>query len=273
MYLEILMHMGLSVIFVGWDSGFQITIIGMTLVMFYAEYLCKTLIRGNPHAMLLSIIGGCVYLGSLVYTNIFPPQYTLPENITFLLNIMWGVSVFGTEITCLQFFVYMTTKSEAVLADQAPTDKLTGLYNRRGYDRIAKSIDISHTVMLLADGDKFKEVNDNFGHETGDAVLKRIANALKEHFRSHDYVCRIGGDEFAVLIEADNCDIEDMIRHKIELINNRLMNVAEGEATVSISVGVAFGTENDNIDDLFNKADRALYSVKRSGGCGVAFSS
>ena len=91
-------------------------------------------------------------------------------------------------------------KSIESLNYKASHDELTGVYNRAGYDLIRSSLDMKTTAMLLFDADVFKSVNDHFGHETGDRVLQRIATALKSNFRSDDYVCRIGGDEFVVFM-------------------------------------------------------------------------
>ncbi|MBP5618761.1 MAG: GGDEF domain-containing protein [Clostridia bacterium] len=91
-------------------------------------------------------------------------------------------------------------KSIDSLNYKASHDGLTGVYNRAGYDLLMSSIGLSTTYLLIIDVDHFKQVNDTCGHKIGDEALQRVAGLLKQFFRADDYVCRIGGDEFVVLM-------------------------------------------------------------------------
>ena len=93
-------------------------------------------------------------------------------------------------------------RSLANLNFKASHDELTGAYNRSGYELLLSSIDLGSTTMMLFDVDNFKTINDTYGHEVGDKVLTRLVQVLKKNFRFDDYICRIGGDEFVVFIEA-----------------------------------------------------------------------
>ena len=81
---------------------------------------------------------------------------------------------------------------------EASHDSLTGVYNRAGYDVVKQSLDLKSTAVLIIDADNFKKINDMYGHLVGDQVLKKIEDALRAAFRSEDYICRVGGDEFWV---------------------------------------------------------------------------
>ena len=164
-------------------------------------------------------------------------------------------------------------KKTLELAHEASHDKLTGLYNRVGYDNLLKDTDMTTSALLLIDVDKFKDVNDTYGHDVGDRVLANIAHVLRESFRSVDYVCRIGGDEFAAIMIHTGPRFTDLIRGKIEHINERLGRPEEdGMPPVSVSVGVAFGSGNrGGVDEVIKNADKALYQVKENGRRGVAF--
>ena len=100
------------------------------------------------------------------------------------------------------------------LSFKASHDELTGVYNRAGFDLIRQSVNLETTAFLLFDADKFKNVNDSYGHETGDRILQKLASALKQNFRSDDYVCRIGGDEFLVVMVHVNRNIRRLIEKK-----------------------------------------------------------
>ena len=164
-------------------------------------------------------------------------------------------------------------KKTMELAYEASHDRLTGLYNRMGYDNLLGSADIESTALLLIDVDKFKAVNDTYGHDMGDRVLANIARVLRESFRSVDSVCRIGGDEFATIMARTGPQFTELIRGKVEHINERLQHPEDAELPpISVSVGVAFGSEaHDGPEDMVRDADKALYEVKERGRCGVAF--
>ncbi len=162
--------------------------------------------------------------------------------------------------------------NEAMLRHKAEHDPLTGVINRGGFDQMSQLLKVQKSPMalLLIDVDKFKQVNDNYGHEMGDQVLKKVAGLLRDSFRSNDYVARIGGDEFAVIMVEGTPEQEDLIRGKIGHINRILTNPEDGCPEVSLSVGVAFSKEGFT-DDLYRNSDSALYQVKEHGRCGCDF--
>ncbi len=155
------------------------------------------------------------------------------------------------------------------LAFQATHDELTGAYNRSGYEFLMHNLDLTSAALLVIDVDKFKSINDTYGHETGDRALIKTAETLRGSFRSQDYVCRIGGDEFTVIMVHVNPNSGPMILDKIHRINEKLqMPGEEGEPAITVSCGVAFGQHIEDENHLFRVADEALYAVKHSGGCG-----
>ncbi|MEE3397642.1 MAG: GGDEF domain-containing protein, partial [Succiniclasticum sp.] len=111
---------------------------------------------------------------------------------------------------------------------KASHDELTGAYNRAGYELLLSGVDLKSTYMILFDVDHFKSVNDTCGHETGDKVLRKLVSVLKRNFRSDDYVCRIGGDEFVVFMGHASEMQQHLIKAKIENINEELGNPEDG---------------------------------------------
>ena len=156
-------------------------------------------------------------------------------------------------------------KSLERLNFKASHDELTGAYNRSGYQLLLSSIDLSSTYMLLFDVDTFKSINDTYGHETGDKMLKKLVQVLKNNFRSDDYVCRIGGDEFVVFMVHASEMQQDLIVQKIEEINKELEDTGDGLPPASISVGIVHGTDASDSENLFEKTDAAMYKAKQSG--------
>ena len=164
-----------------------------------------------------------------------------------------------------------TRKEQETLSYEASHDALTGLSNRAMYERVRVSCDPAATTMILVDIDHFKEVNDTYGHETGDQLLKRVAKVLRSSFRSEDYVCRIGGDEFAVLMMNSDSSLKDLVRRKIETAQDQLRDPQGSVPGVTLSVGVAFPDREAPSEDIFQDADAALYRVKNAGRNGLAF--
>ncbi len=155
--------------------------------------------------------------------------------------------------------------SLAHLSFKASHDELTGAYNRAGYDLLLSCIDLDSTYMMLFDVDNFKSINDTYGHEVGDKVLVKLVQVMKNNFRSDDYVCRIGGDEFVVFMVHSTDNQQELIASKIEAINKELAATDEGLPPISISVGITHGTEASDAESLFEKTDAAMYHAKQSG--------
>lgn len=164
-------------------------------------------------------------------------------------------------------------ETEKLIRHQAEHDALTDLLNRGSFEKILniyESEKENHFAMILVDVDIFKSVNDTYGHAVGDIILKNVANLLKTAFRTIDYVCRIGGDEFAIIMVEMTSDLKYTIEDKIAEVNKALSQPEEGIPVVSLSVGVAFSDRENPGESIFKDADKALYDVKEHGrnGCG-----
>ena len=118
---------------------------------------------------------------------------------------------------------------------------------------------------MLVDVDNFKTFNDTYGHEMGDAILVEVVATLHAYFRPSDYICRIGGDEFAVIMSSVGTGTSAAIEHKLDQIATFLRDTTNGLPKATISVGVAFGRPGIKDDELFQEADGALYEAKRLG--------
>lgn len=160
----------------------------------------------------------------------------------------------------------------------AVTDPLTGLPNRRhALERLDQlwSESQRHGQLLaciMLDADGFKQVNDRWGHEAGDIVLRELAHTLKAFSREEDVVCRLGGDEFLILCPHTGLNgALAQAEHMLERVNALCVKVGEGEWEGRLSLGVAERQANfTRPDDLINAADQGLYLAKRRGRNQVA---
>lgn len=162
---------------------------------------------------------------------------------------------------------------QRLIKHQAEHDPLTDLLNRGSYDRILNLYQSENRdfALILVDVDTFKSVNDNNGHAVGDDILKKVARLLTVTFRNIDYICRIGGDEFAIIMVEMTSDLDYTITEKITEINHRLSNPNDGLPPVSLSVGVAFTDRKNPGKSQFTDADSALYYTKEHGKHGCTF--
>ncbi|WP_011581079.1 MULTISPECIES: GGDEF domain-containing protein [Chelativorans] len=152
------------------------------------------------------------------------------------------------------------------------TDSLTGTYNRRYFDdalaeyllefgRIHKPVGL-----IILDLDHFKQVNDAYGHDIGDEVLRRVARCLQELTRHDDVVARLGGEEFAIL--APNMDEQGLAKlgeRARQAISALAVNAGNIRLRISTSVGLAVWDGNESVEEFYRRADRMLYQAKRMG--------
>lgn len=162
-------------------------------------------------------------------------------------------------------------KNRDHLLYQAEHDALTGLFNRRAFENLWQAKKTERIGLMLIDVDNFKRINDGHGHEVGDRVLKRVAELLEQNFRPTDYPCRIGGDEFSVIITDITPSVKDVLLRKISRVDAGLAAAGEEMPVVTLSVGVAFSEQLREGENLYTLADSALYRVKENGRNGCAF--
>ena len=192
----------------------------------------------------------------------FATDYAIALNacfIIFVILLVWRI-----------FAIH--AKEHRELVHSAQVDALTGVYNKEHTQTAIddflnkRQTDTLHAFLIL-DIDKFKQVNDTYGHAAGDQILQHVGQFLKNEFRDDDIIGRIGGDEFIVLMknvasrEAALKRVQDMVTH----IRALKQPAIEGNS-ITFSVGVAFCPENgSHFDELYRNADKALYQTKRNG--------
>ena len=153
----------------------------------------------------------------------------------------------------------------------AKYDALTGLYSRNEIVKICErelSRNDVYNSLIVIDIDKFKSINDTFGHIEGDFIIKIMAEIMKKNSRKTDYVGRYGGDEFIVFLSDTKKELAYIMANRIRnAVNDSCIELKNGNSlNVSISMGVYTFNENEKLDEGFKKADEALYIAKNKGG-------
>lgn len=185
--------------------------------------------------------------------------------IKTLIFILTGVGLVGLNIIILSTVIAVYHRKKSII------DTLTGLYNRTFLEDIKYYLDISGYIFTLIDVDFFKKINDTYGHDVGDKVLKEIANLMKNTLRREDFIIRYGGEEFLILIKKSrnqtNKEVINAVERLRQTIENHRIYISKSDyLIVTISTGINLSTDKmKDIDDAIKKADIALYRAKSKG--------
>jgi diguanylate cyclase (GGDEF)-like protein len=201
----------------------------------------------------------------------------LDGNLSKAQAIMYAVYSSAYALIIVGFLASILSEYQHHLIQLATEDPLTRLLNRRGLtDALAVSLasasrDELATSAIMVDIDHFKNVNDNFGHETGDQVVKQIADTLTRMARGSDVIARIGGEEFLLVLPNTQLNSARVLAERIRAsIDEHPMQVHRQTIHITVSLGVACAQGAVNLDELSEAADRAMYLAKRGGRNRVA---
>ena len=208
--------------------------------------------------------------------RLHPPSQSLLDRSTAII-----ISLIALLVTVLtSFWIYTLYRSkerlrisEAKIRQQANFDSLTGLYNRhKFYEILNDEIDNARDdnmrfALLFLDLDEFKDVNDTLGHGVGDALLRRVANRLRNRVRSHDVVARLGGDEFTIIIHnvKKTSDLASIANNICDAISSEF-RIQGHSINVSTSVGITqYPDDASSSEEMLINADQAMYASKEGG--------
>jgi len=183
----------------------------------------------------------------------------------------------GTEVGLVaKFFNYLLEilqkeqirlkQSNIILKKNSQMDQLTQISNRRGLLDSLENINPfeANLAIIIVDIDKFKSINDTYGHNVGDSVLVELSQILKMQIRENDMVARWGGEEFVIVVYTNNVNIAQSIAEKLRLAIEKFHFTTVKKLTASFGVSMA-KNEEETFDDIFEKSDKALYQAKELG--------
>lgn len=268
--LEIVLHGLIAVYLIGWQSGFHFYIMLIVPIALVSGGINK---RDDLLVRWFGGVGaGLLYLFMDATMRDWVPVNPLPMSV---LNGLRTFNLAGTFVILgLLALVYrqLISQAESVLRHQACTDPLTQLQNRRSvldvishevaaFQRQGRSL-----VVIIADVDHFKMINDKHGHLAGDGVLQSVAKVLQGGVRSMDHVARWGGEEFLVVLPSTDMDEARMVAERLRAcVAAQVCHSAKGPIPVTMTLGVADLHEGESVEQLISRADLALYQGKQSG--------
>jgi diguanylate cyclase len=189
---------------------------------------------------------------------------TMLSALTNQLELLWRLRL-DRRTMLRQAIRRVELEAAQARADRAAaSDALTGLGNRRAFDRLMGDLRGGGALVLI-DVDHFKGINDTFSHGVGDRVLGEIAGVLRDHCRQDEVAVRFGGDEFAMLLKAGPADAARVAERIREVVVGYDWNVIASGLRVTLSMGLATFTDGTSGHELFDRADRHLYTAKRNG--------
>ena len=261
----------------GRNIGSQQFIVIMVIVGFFCSYV--SLKYKVMHTLSLLLVS----VGLYVFGLIMQPLDTVPPNAELVMQILTSLGTYSmVGVIC---FIYgnenQAQEKKLVtyniqLENEANTDALTGLVNRRRIrdiiEKIYKSNDPLGYSVAMCDIDFFKKVNDNYGHDVGDEVLKRVAQTLSGACDEGVSVSRWGGEEFLVVFDKMNGDeafvyLQDML-NRVRALE---FNIADRSFRVTMTMGLAEFDFKSDVDTMIKQADEKMYHGKENGRNQIVF--
>ena len=245
------------------------------MVMLFAAFQLR--LDGFLFIAIIAILGygTVIFLLSFNHPNIIDLKIEIIQWLVFAFTLV-GFSLVGSDLSALRRMLRSRNVELKAALDKvnemAITDELTGIFNRRHimdvlkYQKSMADRGDYIFVVCYADLDHFKQVNDRFGHSTGDIVLQKFAVLTKDVIREVDYIARFGGEEFLLILVKTSLPeavvVSDRIRKSIRKFS---FGDLSPDLHMTVSIGVAEYQSGERIEDLLDRADAALYRAKESG--------
>lgn len=274
-YTEIMVHATLCSLLMGWGTGFHLYSIAVLPVAAYLLFLTAPI---KKFAITLAVMTGVVALlmgGCMAYLGFFESFRQLEESEILLIAY---INAFFTGATILMFTLLFVLEVATMLGKLndankrleyiATHDALTGLYNRHSLKKLWHELEQSEEpfCIVMGDIDDFKKVNDTYGHDCGDTVLKSVAEVISGNIGEKDTACRWGGEEMLIVMWGD----KERCFNAVSAIKDKInaLNITSDNKQVEVSMTFGFVNrmeERSGIEALISVADSRLYIGKRSG--------
>ncbi|PMV22684.1 MULTISPECIES: GGDEF domain-containing protein [unclassified Pseudomonas] len=261
MSVEIILHALLATWVLGWDSNFYFYLYCLIPIIAFS-FQDALLPRLVLYLAILAVSVGGFALRRYLGINSGVALYWLE-----LFGIVNVLAALGVLLHCTALSVRFTRSMQAKLFQTANRDSLTNLYTRRRvmHEVLQLAASGSSTIILL-DIDHFKQINDRLGHERGDWILQRVAQAINSNVRATDVASRWGGEEFLVLMPSTPVQASKAVAERILLrIREWVGQLDDAPLTVTATLAVSGIRPGESFESALNRADQALYQGKHQG--------
>jgi diguanylate cyclase (GGDEF)-like protein len=265
---KLLIETCVMIVFITWVVLHSGNIHSPLLNLYLLPIIASALIFGK----LVTAIEVAAIIGCFMFFAYEPGSKTLPS------LRYWGeILAISMPVILVAYITTMLTADIRYAVEKikqvSDTDELTGLYNMRAFSAMLQrsfkqAVRYGHTfAVVMIDSDHLKQVNDAHGHEAGNRLLQHMVRCIREQLRGSDVMARFGGDEFILLLQETNnkgaLEMAERVRKAVELSR---FSVREGDANITISLGVAsYPEDGANLDVILEKADKAMYRAKQKG--------
>jgi diguanylate cyclase (GGDEF)-like protein len=261
MSVEIILHALLATWVLGWDSNFHFYLYCLVPIIAFSFQNARGPRLLLNLAILAVSVGGFTLRG---HTGGCPGVVPQLLEVFGIVNVL---AALGVLLHCTALSVRFTRSMQSTLFHTANRDSLTNLYTRRRVmhevRQLAKS---GPSAIILLDIDHFKQINDRLGHEQGDLILQRVAEAINSSVRATDVASRWGGEEFLVLMPHTPAHAAEEVAERILLrIRDWVGQVDQGPLTVTATLAVGEVRSGESFESALNRTDQALYQGKHQG--------
>ena len=263
-YCWLTLYMCCSTVCLGYGYGFHLYCFSMIPVIFVTEYIAYKLNRRRMMAKRFSLAIAAAYLISTGYTAYHGPVYHLEQKVSMYFWIFNAMVVFGFLIYYSSYLIRSVITSEEKLMELAHNDRLTGLYNRHYMLECLEEQGETAGFLAIVDIDDFKKINDGYGHNAGDAVLRTVAARMKKSCPDC-LIARWGGEEFLLLSQKSFAEGKEMLENMRVSIAGEPVVFEEQSIPVTLTAGVSANTPGQSADAWIQDADNKLYTGKKSG--------
>ncbi|MCA9835324.1 MAG: GGDEF domain-containing protein [Trueperaceae bacterium] len=236
-------------------------------------YLISFWFLGTKNGLRFSLIYATLLVTTTIAFNLNRLAVVEERNAILFLAVFSLAIINGLHV--LAKTVAIKSKLAWEMTNLAHQDSLTGLPNRLALeDKLKEAFqDQQSLAVFFLDVDGLKNVNDTYGHKAGDSMIVTVANRLKTLLRTHDFVCRVSGDEFVIICPnlSDKANISAVVE-RIQASLTKPVQLETCTVTVSASIGASLYPHNSqNPEELVRQADAAMYQIKKSGKNGFCF--
>lgn len=271
---EIILNTIFTTLAIGWEGGFSLFLLALVAAGFYISYTFPRHRIASP--FICGIFASITYFVCYFSGQFLVPWHSIADS--WMCQVLYVFNSFCTlafiTVFSILFMVDIRVSQNKLFEENkmlgriAGIDALTRLYNRWSMENFLSDAFLAEHpfCLVMCDIDDFKKVNDTYGHECGDEVLKDIAEIIKSYVPKGSYVCRWGGEEFLILLNGysreESAALADKIRCFVAAHNSQFQGI---QIPHTITMGVAHHHKNQTIESTIARADMKLYIGKRNG--------